>query len=169
MITAKHALKNPGLMIKHKDDLKGVEIFNLPWYRVFEKHPYLYREFSDRFDEMDWLDIAYALRSDPTLVLDLKNQISGLSGREISHAVRNNPALVLFLKDYLYKINGREVDFWLSGISPELSLCIKHRNNPDKVEAAYYVLFPHKLNSLNNEEKREIGKRIIELLQEEKA
>ena len=169
MIAVNHALKNPGLMIKHKDDLKDVEIFGYPWRSVFSKYPYLYREFSDRFDDMHYMNIAYVLGDDPTLFLELKNRISRMCGREISHTVRNSPALVLVLKDYLYKMRGSDIDLWLSGVSPELSLCIKHRNNPDKVEAAYYVLFPHKLNGLDKEEKREMGKRIIELLREEKA
>ena len=141
MITWKEALENPELMIKYKDDLKDVKIFDPPWYLVFEGYPCLYREFSDRFDEMDGEDVSYALRDDPTLVSDLK--------------------------EYLYKIERWSVT-WLLRRCPELSLCIKYRDYPDKAEAAYYVLFPHELDNLNKKEKREIGKRIMEFLGEEK-
>ena len=141
MITRDEALKNPELMIKHKDDLKDEEIFKNPWYWAFDRYPYLYREFSDRFDEMDGWDISCALVDDSTLVLDLKN--------------------------HLHKINEEHL-LWLSKHRPELSLCMKYCNNPDKAEAAYYVLFPHKLNNLNKEEKRKILKKTMEFLQEEK-
>jgi hypothetical protein len=137
MITYNEALENPELMIKYKDDLKNINIFRYPWRSVFSKHTYLYRKFSDRFDEMHGWAIAYALRRDPTLVLDLKN--------------------------HLHKIHKLNVS-WVLQRRPELSLCLKYRGDPDKVEAAYYVGYPHELDNLNNEEKREILKRIIELL-----
>ena len=142
MITAKQAMGNPELMIKYKDRFKNIEIFLHPWYHVFMKYPYLYREFSDRYNDMYEWTIAFALGQDPTLVSDLK--------------------------DYLHKIDKKSVD-WLLENCPELSLCMKHRDNPDKIETAHYILFPHKLNNLNNEEKREMGKKVIEFLKEEKA
>ena len=167
MITVKQVLVNPEVMIKHKDNLKNIQIFLPPWYGVFRQYPYLYREFSDRFDEMDWLDIACALRDDPTLISDLKNHLCNLDGWGVFHAVRCDPTLTLIFKYYLHKMGGLASE-WLEDHCPELSLCIKHKDDPDKVEAAYYVLFPHKLDDLNNEEKREAGKKIIELLREEK-
>ena len=142
MISWEKACEEPELMITHKDDLKNEAIFKEPWYGVFRKNPHLYREFSDRFDEMDGIDIACALRDDPTLTPDLKNQ--------------------------LHKMDRIDIG-WLLGFCPEMSLCMKYKGDPDKFEAAYYVLFPHQLDSLNKEEKREMSKRIMELLGEEKA
>ena len=142
MITWEEAYKNPELMIKHKNDLRDEMIFGSPWSKVFEKYPYLYREFSDRFNELGGVGIACALINDPTLVLDLK--------------------------DYLYNKMSREIVSWVLRYHPKLSLCLEYRDNVDEVEAAYYITFPHKLNNLNNEEKREMGKRIIELLKEER-
>jgi hypothetical protein len=139
MITPKEAMESPELMIKHKEDLKDERIFDLPWYRVFEKHPYLYREFSDRFDEMWGWDVHVALNSDPTLILDLK--------------------------EYLYK-PSRFNSKWTAHCPPELSLCIKYKDDVDKFEAAYYITFPYKLDGLDKEERREMSKRIIELLKE---
>ena len=140
MITWEEAFENPELMIKYKDKFKNVEIFSYPWYEVFRQYPYLYREFSDRFDELGWLDIACALRDDFTLVLDLKKYLHKMS------------------EEYI----GLVVDY-----RPEMSLCMKYREYPDKVEAAYYITFPHEVNNLNNEEKREILKKTMELLKEE--
>ena len=142
MINWKEVSENPEVMIKHKEDLKNERIFRDPWYHVFDRHPYLYREFSDRFDEMDGTDVAYALRDDPTLVLDLKN--------------------------LLHKVSGGYFK-WVLYLRPELSLCIKYKDDPDKVEAAYYIGYPHKLDDLNKEEKREMSERIMELLREEKV
>ena len=142
MITVKQVLVNPEVMIKHKDNLKNIQIFLPPWYGVFRQYPYLYREFSDRFDEMDWLDIACALRDDPTLISDLKNHLCNLNGWDIK---------------------------WLLERCPKLSLCMRYRGDPNKVEAAYYVGYPHELNNLNKEEKREMSKRIMEFLRGEKA
>ena len=167
MITVKQAMENPELMIKHRDKFKNIEIFKDPWYIVFWKHPYLYREFPDRFDEMDGWDVSRALMMDPTLISDLKDYLHKMCGREISHIVRNGPTLILDLKNHLYKMSRQDIDFWLDD-SPELSLCIKHKDDPDKVEAAYYILFPDRLISTNKEEKREIAKRIMEILREEK-
>ena len=167
MIAVNHALKNPGLMIKHKDDLKDVEIFGYPWYHVFERHPYLYREFSDRFDEMSEWNIFRALTNDPTLILNLKDYLHKMGETDTSLTLREAPALTPGMEEYLHKIDGWAMGHLL-GSHPELSLCIKHRNNPDKVEAAYYITFPHELNNINKEEKREMSKRIIELLREEK-
>jgi hypothetical protein len=138
MFTWKEARENPELMIKYKDDLKDVEIFKDPWTWVFINHPHLYREFLDRAEEMGEWEIHNALFTDPTLVLDLK--------------------------EYLYRLDEEHANWNLT----EVSLCLKHRDNPDKFEAAYYITFPYKLDNLNNEEKREMGKRIIELLKEEK-
>ena len=109
---------------------------------VFRRYPYLYREFSDRFDEMDGIDIACALEHDP--------------------------ALVLGLKDHLHKIGRWDVK-WLLEFLPEMSLCMKYRGDPDKAEAAYYITFLHKLDDLNKEEKRKILKKTLEILREEKA
>jgi tRNA-dihydrouridine synthase len=142
MITAKQAMENPELMIKHKASLKDEEIFEEPWCDVFQKYPYLYREFSDRFDEMDGMDIACALGDDPTLVLDLKNHLHKMSEEHLN---------------------------WVLYPHPKLSLCMKYREYPDKAEAAYYITFPHELDNLNDEEKREMSKKIMELLGEEKA
>ena len=142
MLSIKQAMENPELMIKYKDRFKNVEIFLHPWYVVFRKHPYLYREFSDRFDEMDGSDIACALRDDPTLVLDLR--------------------------DYLHKIGGEDIK-WLSWNCPEMSLCMEYRGDLDKVEAAYYITFPRKLDDLNNKEKRKILKKTLGLLRGEKV
>ena len=141
MITWEEVLENLELRIKQEEDPVGKRMFGHPWYHVFRNHPHLYREFSDRFDEMDGNDIAFALRDDLTLVLDLK--------------------------EYLYRLDGRELG-WLLKYLPEISLCLKYKDNPDKAEAAYYILFPHELDDLNKEEKRKIGRRIIELLKEEK-
>ena len=141
MITPGDAFENPELMIKHKDDIKDEAIFDIPWCWVFWKHPYLYGEFSDRFDETARVDIYLALRENPRLVLDFKY--------------------------YLHKINRWDIA-GLMEKHPELSLCLKHKDNPDKIGAAYYILFPDKLNNLNKEEKREMSKRIMELLREEK-
>ena len=168
MITWKEAYENPELMIKYKDDLKDVGIFKNPWYAIFRRHPYLYREFSDRFDEMGGWDIRIALGRDPTLVLDLKNHLYKLDRVDMSLILREVPALALDLKDYLHKLNETD-DSWLSDYLPGLSLCLKYRDYPDRAEVAYYVGYPHELNNLNKEEKREMGKRIIEFLKEEKA
>ena len=168
MITAKQAMENPGLMIRYKEYLKNVEIFRYSWYDVFQKYPYLYREFSYRFDEMDEIDVAFALINDPTLVSDLKNHLHNLSGWGVSHAVKAVPALVLDLKNHLHKIRGSDIN-WLGGHRPELSLCMKYREYPDKAEAAYYIGYPHKLDGLGKEEKREMSERILELLKEEKT
>ena len=167
MIAWEKACKDPELMIKHKDDLKDVEIFGDPWYRVFEKYPYLYREFSDRFDEMFGWDIYHALMNDPTLISDLKDYLHKMDGADVGWVVRDDPTLILDLKDYLHKMERWDVVGVLE-IHPELSLCIKYRDYPDKAEAAYYVLFPHELDNLNKKEKREMGKRIIDILREEK-
>ena len=167
MITVKQAMETPELMIKHKDDLKNERIFEDPWYWVFWKHPYLYREFSDRFDKMDGWDVAYALRDDPTLISDLKDYLHKMDRADISHALRDNPTLIPYFKDYLHKIQKKDVG-WVLLECPELFLCLKHKDNPDKAEAAYYITFPHRLDDLNKEEKREMVKRIIELLREEK-
>ena len=168
MITAKQVLKNPGLIIKYKDMFKNVEIFKEPWYWVFEKHPYLYREFSDRLDEVGNWDIRDALGHDPTLALDFKDHLHKLDMTDISHAVRDAPALVLDFKDYLHKLDKIYVS-WLLRECPELSLCIKYKDDPNKVEAAYYITFPHELINMNKEEKREMSKRIMELLREERV
>ena len=168
MISWKEALENPELMINHKDDIKDEKIFDFPWYKIFHKYPYLYREFSDRFDEMGGWDVSRALRSDPTLISDLKDYLHKMDGGAVGWVVREVPALVPDLKEYLHKPSKIIVD-WLMRFRPELSLCMKYRDNPDKVEAACYVLFPHRLDDLNKEEKREMAKRIIELLKEEKV
>ena len=167
MIDWKEAGENPELMIKHKDDLKDVEIFNFPWYLVFHKYPYLYREFSDRFDEIDGWNISRALMNDPTLISDLKDYLHKMDRMDISLTLREVPALVLGLKEYLHKMDRWTTDHMLENC-PELSLCIKYGDDPDKLEAAYYITFPHKLDNLNKEEKREMSKRIMELLREEK-
>ena len=142
MITVRQALENPELMIRYKEDLKNEEIFKEPWYVVFRKYSYLYGEFSDRFDELDEMDVAFALRDDPTLVLDLKDQ--------------------------LYKLKEGYFN-WVLYRCPKLSLCMKYEYYPSRLEAAYYILFPDKLNNLNKEEKRKMSKRIIEILKEEKT
>ena len=167
MITHNEALENPELMIKYKDDLKDVEIFEYPWYGIFRIHPHLYREFSDRFDEMSGWDIACALRDDPTLMSDLKDYLDRMNGADIATALEHDPTLVLDLKEYLHKMGGWTIGRLL-GSHPGLSLCLKYLNDPDKVEAAYYILFPHRLGNPNKEEKREIAKRIMEILREEK-
>jgi hypothetical protein len=167
MITPKEAMESPELMIKHKDMFKNIKIFRYPWHDVFHRHPHLYREFSDRFDEMTRAGIYIALRDDPTLVSDLKDHLHILIGIDIASAVREVPALVLGLKNYLHKIDEEHLN-WLSDYLPGLSLCLKYKDDPDKVEAAYYIGHPHKLDNLNKEEKREIGKKIIEFLKEEK-
>jgi hypothetical protein len=142
MITAKQARETPELMIKHKEDLKNIKIFEVPWYRVFWRYPYLYREFSDRFDEMVGWDVSRALTNDPTLVLDLKN--------------------------YLHKMDKIDID-WVLEDRPEMSLCMKYRDDVDRIDAAYYITFPHELDGLDKEEKRKMGKKIIEFLREEKT
>jgi hypothetical protein len=142
MITCDEALKNPELMIKYKEDLKNIKIFRDPWYRVFWRYPYLYREFSDRFDEMVGWDVHNALIDDPTLALDLR--------------------------DYLYILEEAHSN-WVLRHHPELSLCLKYKDHPDRAEVAYYVGYPHALDNLDKEEKREMSKRIIELLREEKT
>jgi hypothetical protein len=142
MITWEEACENPEWMIKHKNDLKNIKIFGYPWYRIFRQYPYLYREFSDRFNELSGMEVAYALRLDPTLVLDLK--------------------------EYLHRINGGYFS-WVLGVPPKLSLCMKYKDDPDKFEAAYYITFPYELNNLNKEEKREMGKKITGLLEGEKT
>ena len=167
MITAKQTLKNPELLIRHRDKFKNIKIFGYPWYRVFRKHPYLYREFSDRFDEMDGEDVSYASRDDPTLALDLKDYLYKMTGWGVARALRATPILVLEFKDHLHRMDGADIG-WLEDHRPELSLCLRYRSNPDRVEAAHYILFPHELDNLNKKEKREIGKRIMELLKEEK-
>jgi hypothetical protein len=141
VITWREAYENPELMIKYKDYLIDEKIFMGTWSQVFHRYPYLYREFSDRFYEMRGVDIAHALRDDPTLVSDLKN--------------------------HLHKIHKTSIN-WALSHRPELSLCMKYRDNPDMAEAAYYIGYPHELDDLNKEEKREMSKRIIELLKEEK-
>jgi hypothetical protein len=148
MITVGQAMENPELVIKHKDKFKNIKLFEEPWYVVFQKYPYLYREFPDKFNEMIGSDIACAVGYDPTMILDLK--------------------------EYLHKMGiwdamGRRDIDWVMDHRPEMSLCMKYREYPDKVEAAYYITFPHELNNLNNEEKREMGKKVIEFLKEEKA
>ena len=168
MITPEEAYENPELMIKYKDDLKDINIFRHPWYAIFRRYPYLYREFSDRFDELGGVGVSFALMNDLTLISDLKDYLHKMCGWDISNVVRNGPILILDLRDYLHKLDDMEADWLLKG-RPEVSLCLKHRNNPDKVEAAYYVPFPRKLDGLDNEEKREMSERIIELLKEEKA
>ena len=167
MITPEEARKNPELMIKYKDDLKNIKIFKHPWYWVFEKHPYLYREFSNRFDEMDGWDISHALRATPALIPDFKDYLHKMGGADVSHIVRGGPILVLDLKNHLHKMGGADIGRLLRR-RPELSLCIKYKDDPDKAEASYYVAYPHELNNLNKEEKREMSKRIMELLREEK-
>jgi hypothetical protein len=142
MITPGEARENPELMIKYKEDLKNIKIFEAPWYRVFWRYPYLYREFPDRFDEMDGTDISHALRDDPTLVLDLKN--------------------------YLHKMDKIDID-WVLEDRPEMSLCMKYRDDVDRIDTAYYIGYPHKLDGLDKEEKREILKKTMEFLQEEKT
>ena len=168
MITVKQAMENPELMIKHRDKFKNIEIFKDPWYIVFWKHPYLYREFPDRFDEMDGWDVSRALMMDPTLISDLKDYLYKMDRMDIAYTLRDAPTLVLVLKDYLHKMDRWTTDYLLEG-RPGLSLCLKYRYDPDKLEAAYYVGYPHELINLNNEEKREMSKRIMELLREEKA
>ena len=141
MITVKQAMEDPELMIKYKEELKDIEIFKDPWYAIFRRHPYLYREFSDRFDETDGWDVSCALRDDPAMILDLKN--------------------------HLHKMDRFDT-YWLSTNCPNLSLCMKHIDNPDKIETAYYIGYPHELNNLNKEERRKMGKKIIEFLRGEK-
>ena len=168
MITVKQAMENPELMIKYKEYLKNVEIFKEPWYDVFWKHPYLYREFSDRFDEMGGEDIYCALVDDPTLISDLKDYLHKMGGLGVACVLRDAPTLILDLKNQLHKIE-RWSATWLLRRCPKLSLCLKYLNDPDKVEAAYYIGYPHKLDDLNKEEKREMSERIMELLREEKV
>ena len=141
-ITWEEAYENPELMIKYKDYLTDEKIFRYPWFQVFRKHPYLYREFSDRFYERNGWAVAYALGGDPALVLDLKN--------------------------HLHKIHKTDIS-WVLYHHPKLSLCLKYRDDVDRIDAAYYIGYPHELDGLDKEEKREMGKRIIELLREEKA
>ena len=167
MITPEEALENPELMIRYKEDLKNIKFFKSPWYDIFRKHPYLYREFSDRFDEMGAVDVAFALRDDPTLVLDLKDHLHKMAGWDISRALRDNPVLVLGFKDHLYSMSTFDANGVLE-THPELSLCMKYRDYPDKIEAAYYIGYPHKLDDLNKEEKREILKKTLGLLWGEK-
>ena len=142
MIDWEEALENPELMIKHKEDLKNIELFREPWHKIFSRYPYLYREFSDRFNEMGGVGAAYVLVNDPSLVLDLKNRLHNIYS---------------------------ETAGWVAGWRPELSLCLKYKDNPDKAEAAYYIGYPHELDNLNKEERREMSKRIIEILREEKT
>jgi hypothetical protein len=168
MITWEEARENPELMIKHKDNLKNERIFEAPWYAIFWRHPYLFREFSDRFDEMGGRDISRALTNDPTLVLDIKDYLHKMGESDVACALVYTPALVLELRDYLHKMDRWTIGRLL-GSHPELSLCIKYKDDPDKLEAAYYITFPHKLDNLNKEEKREMSKRIMELLREEKV
>ena len=167
MITYNEALENPELMIKYKDDLKNIEIFGGPWYWVFWKHPYLYREFLYRCDEMSSVDISCALKYDPTLVSDLEDYLHKMGGINIAYALKHSPTLTPDLKNYLYKMDKTDSG-WLLGFCPELSLCIKYKDDPNRIGAACYVTFPHKLDNLNKEEKREMSKRIMELLREEK-
>ena len=171
MFIWEEALKNPEIMIKHKDDLKGVEIFLPPWHAIFSRYPYLYREFSDRFDEMDGVSVTFALLADPTLTSDLKDHLHKMSGEDVAAAtLRKGPTLILGLKDHLHKLGDLGIA-WLEDhrLHPELSLYLKYKDDPDKIEAAYYVTFPHELDNLNKEEKRKMGKKIIEFLKEEKA
>ena len=168
MITWEEACENPEWMIKHKNDLKNIKIFGYPWYRIFRQYPYLYREFSDRFDEMGGEDIYCALVDDPTLISDLKDYLHKMGGLGVACVLRDAPTLILDLKNQLHKIE-RWSATWLLRRCPKLSLCLKYLNDPDKVEAAYYIGYPHKLDDLNNEERREMGKRIMELLREEKV
>ena len=168
MITWEEAYENPELMIKHKDNLKNERIFDYPWYPIFHEYLYLYREFSDRFDEMGGRDIACALINDPTLMSDLKDYLDRMNGADIATALEHDPTLVLDLKEYLHKMNGWDVK-WLVEFLPEMSLCMKYRGDPNKAEAAYYIGYPHKLDDLNKEEKREMSERIMELLREEKV
>ena len=114
------------------------------------------------------MDVSFALRDDPTLVSDLKNHLHVLSGWEISRAVRDIPALILGLKNHLHRLSVGYFN-WVLRRHPELSLCIKYWEDVDKVEAAYYIGYPHELDNLNKEEKREMSKKIMELLREEKA
>ena len=167
MIEWEEALENPELMIKYKDMFKNTKIFDPPWYEVFEEHPYLYREFSDRFDEMSGWDLACALREDPTLISDLKEYLHKMDGWGVARALRGGPTLVLDLKNHLYKMNIWDIDWLLRGC-PELSLCIKYRGSLNGVEVAYYITFPHKLGDLDKEEKRKMSKRIMEILKREK-
>ena len=168
MITWAEAGENPELMIKHKDDLKDVKLFREPWHVVFSKYPHLYREFSDRFDEMNGWAVACALMKDPTLVLDLKNYLHKMGRVDLVSALREVPALAPGMKEYLHKMEWADTK-WLLKIHPKLSLCIKYKDNPDKIEAAYYIGYPHKLDGLGKEEKREMSERILELLKEEKT
>ena len=167
MITPEEVYENPELMIKYKDDLKEVKIFKDPWRDVFHKHPYLYREFSDRFDEMDRVGVACAILDDPTLILELKDHLYKLTGKNISYVLKHDPTLVLGLKNYLHKIDEVGVD-WLLYFHPNLSLYLKYRDDVDKIEAAYYIRYSQELDDLNKEEKREISKKIIEFLGKEK-
>jgi hypothetical protein len=167
MITPGEAHKNPELMIKYKDDLKDIRIFDHPWYSIFWRHPYLFREFPDRFDELGGWTISYVLEHDPALVLGLKEYLHRMSEWDIAYTLRKGPALILGLKDHLHILEEVHSN-WVLQHRPEVSLCLKHRNNPDKIEAAYYVAYPHELDNLNKEEKREMSERIIELLKEEK-
>ena len=168
MITVKQALKNPELMIKYKDRFKNIKVFKNPWLWVFINHPHLYREFSDRFDEMDGVGVTFALRDDPTLAPDLKDYLYKMSGTDIAATLGDTPTLVLDFKDHLHKIERWNV-VGLLEVHPKLSLCMKYRDHPDKIEALHYVGHPHESDNLNKEEKREMGKKIIELLQEEKT
>ena len=168
MIDWEEALENPEWMIKYKDYLIDEKIFKDPWCDVFYQYPYLYREFSYRFDEMDGIDIACAIFEDLTMISELKEHLHKLTKDGIAHLVEHIPSLILDLRDYLHKMSEEYVD-WLLRRRPELSLCIKYKDDPNKVEAAYYITFPHELINMNKEEKREMGKRIIELLREEKT
>ena len=167
VISWREALENPELMIKHKDDIKDEVIFKEPWHSVFSKYPYLYRKFSDRFDDMHGWAIACALMKDPTLVSDLKDYLHKMDRTDISLTLGDNPTLIPDLRDYIHKMSGPAIDHLL-GRRPELSLCLKYRYDPNRVEAAYYITFPHRLGNPNKEEKREIAKRIMEILREEK-
>ena len=168
MITWKEAFENPELMIKYKEELKDEAIFTRPWCWVFWEYPYLYREFSDRFDKMDGVTIANAVRDDPTLVSDLKDYLHKLNQFNIVYILRDVPALALGLKNQLHKIHKAPADR-LSGFRPDLSLCLKYRDDVDKIEAAYYIGHPHELDDLNKEEKREILKKTLGLLRGEKT
>ena len=167
MISWKEASKDPELMIKYKDDLKNEVIFREPWHVVFWEHPHLYREFSDRFNEMNGWAITCALGRDPTLISDLKDYLPKMGSLDITHTLRDTPTLILDFKDYLHKMDWMDM-MWLLKVHPKLFLCVKYKDNPDKVEAAYYIGHSHELNNLNKKEKREMGKRIMEILKKEK-
>ena len=89
-------------------------------------------------------------------------------GWDVSRALTNDPTLVLDLKNYLHKMDKIDID-WVLEDRPEMSLCMKYRDDVDRIDTAYYIGYPHKLDGLDKEEKREILKKTMEFLQEEKA